>query len=194
MSVDDADEHGRRLILHARDNGAPDERIVAIYAQSKVGRAFFDLWNLAMGPTDLPLRLKELVRLQMSVSHECGYCTSVRSKAAAAEGVTEELIAEMLDFEHSDHFSDAERCALWFAKLYKFHPDRLRDDAVWDALHAQFSDAQIVELGVLLTLMNGGSDFAKSLDLVSWSEVCELNPHLARVMKRIAVREAATGT
>ncbi len=182
---------GRDLLEYAKQNGAPDHRIVGIYAHGIVGEAFFEFWNKLMGPTDLPLRLKELMRLQTSISHECGYCTSVRSKAAAAEGVDEDLIAEMLDFEFSDAFSEQEKAALRFSKTYKQGPGRLKQDAVWDDLNAHFNAAQIVELGVFCGIMNGGSPFAAALNIVSWDEVCAINPKMQSVLKRMRDREPA---
>jgi AhpD family alkylhydroperoxidase len=175
----------RALIENAKVAGAPDHRVISIYARTPMGVAFFEFWNRLMGEsTALSLRLKELVRLRISVGKECGYCTSVRSNAAKAEGVDEALIAEMLDYEFSDRFTEQERLALWFADVYREDSTIIDDDEVWAKLKARFTDEQIIELGIFVGLNVGGSGFAKALKIVTWEEACELTPELQTVLKR----------
>ena len=38
----------------------------------------------------LPHKLKEMCRIKISVAHQCGYCSTVRSNVAKAEGLSEE--------------------------------------------------------------------------------------------------------
>jgi AhpD family alkylhydroperoxidase len=181
----------RVLIDHAKANGAPDHRVVSIYARTPIGVAFFEFWNKLMGETTLPIRLKELVRLRLSVGAACDYCAGMRSRAAKAEGVDEALIAEMLDYEFSDRFSGAERTALWFADLYRTQPASIDDDQVWATLKAHFTDEQIIELGIFVGLNAGGSGFAKALQLLSPTDVCEVTPELQAMLARRQARVAA---
>ncbi len=184
----------RNLIAYAQRNGAPDPRIVAIYTRSEAGRAFFEFWNKLMASKALPLRLKELVRLRASVSHECGYCTTVRSAAARDEGVTEDLIAEMFDYEYSDRFTHQERAAMQFIDSYKKDLNFIDDDAVWTELRRHFTDPQIIELNILAQLLSSGSGFVKALQLVSWDEACSLTPEIQAVIRRRKQRETVRQT
>lgn len=179
------------LLDHARREGAPDARVVSIYAHSPVGVAFFQFWNKVMGPSSLPIRIKELVRIYNSAGAECAYCTIVRSESAKAEGVTEDLLAEMMDYRFSDAFDERERAALDFAETYRTAPEDLKQDALWARLRERFSDAEIIELAILCMLTTGGGAFVKALDLASWTEVCELSPKIAEVAARKRAREQA---
>ena len=48
----------------------------------------------------LPHKLKEMCRIRISVAHRCGYCSTVRSHVARAEGLTEDLVNEVLKRGH----------------------------------------------------------------------------------------------
>lgn len=95
--------------------------------------------------------------------------------------MTEALVMELGDYATSPAFSDPERTALAFAAAYRVDPDHLQTDESWAALTAVFSQAQIVELGVLCLLTTGGVPFTKALQLEDWGRVCALHPHLAKV-------------
>lgn len=191
LSPEEMSAEARTLIDKAKLNGTPDHRVISIYARNPLGIAHFEaFFKQVAEPTDLSIRLKELIRLQISVSNECGYCTVMRSTAAEAEGVTEDLVAEMLDFEFSDAFSEAEKVALRFADTYKHRPDELAEDTLWEALKSNFTDSQIIELGLLCGRFVGGSPFVKAMQLVSWAEACEVTPKLQEVLRRKRLREA----
>jgi AhpD family alkylhydroperoxidase len=188
-------EASSALLEHARLTGAPDPAMAAIFVRSAVGIAYLRLWNQLTGVTDLPLRLKELVRIRVAIARECGYCATVRSQAAAAEGVTEDLIAEMLDYEFSDQFSAAEKTALKFADIYKDEPGRVAtDEVLWQELKQFFSEVQIIELCIFLTLNVGGGRLTQAADLVTWEQACELRPKLREVMRRKTERQARQST
>ena len=183
----------RALIAHAEANGAPDSRIVSIYARTPLGVEFFRFWNKLMAPGALSVRLKELVRIFVSVSGECGYCSVVRSAAAQLDGVDEGLVVEMVDFERSELLTAQEKAALRYAAIYRAQPERAADDEVWGDLAAHFDDEQLIELNLLLTLLRGGAPFVKALRLVSWNEVCELKPELQAALQRKSQRDRAAG-
>jgi AhpD family alkylhydroperoxidase len=164
--------------------------MAAIFVRSPVGIAYLRLWNQLTGVTDLPLRLKELIRIQVAIARECGYCATVRSKTAAAEGVTEDLIAEMMDYAFSDQFSAAEKIALKFADIYKDQPARVAtDESLWQELKQHFSEVQIIELCIFLTINVGGGRLTQAADLLTWEQACELQPKLREGMRRKAERQ-----
>jgi AhpD family alkylhydroperoxidase len=43
----------------------------------------------------LPHKLKEMCRIKISVAHQCGYCSTVRSHVAKAEGLTEDMVTHL---------------------------------------------------------------------------------------------------
>ena len=179
----------RDVIAFSQANGAPDARIAAIYARTPLGVDFLGFWSRLMGPGALDVRLKELVRIQVSVSGECGYCSVIRSAAGREVGVNEALVAELVDFARSNVFTPRERAALHFATLYARAPEELLDDAEWDGIAAHFSDEELIELGLVLSLVTGGGTFAKALQVVGWDEVCDLRPEMQRALQRKAERD-----
>jgi AhpD family alkylhydroperoxidase len=176
------------MIESAKRTGAPDPRVVAIMTRSAVGSAWVELWNKVLYEGVLPHKLKEMCRIKISVAHQCGYCSTVRSKVAQAEGLTEDMINDVLgDFQVSGKLSAREKAALHYADLFKQGEHAIDKDEVYAELQKHFSDEEIIELGQLCAQTDGVGKFVKSLNVISWEDACALNPTLAQG----AVSEAA---
>jgi AhpD family alkylhydroperoxidase len=169
------------LIDSAARTGAPDPRVVQIFSRSKVGVAWLEYWNEQLYGGVLPHRLKEMCRIKISVAHQCGYCSTVRSTVAKAEGLTEEMIEDLFAYEDSPHFSDREKAALHYADLFKQGEQAIDRDEVYAELQRHFNDEEIIELALLCAQTDGVGKFTRSLNVLSWEDACELNPSLARV-------------
>ena len=63
--------------------------------RSEVGTAWVECWNKVLYKGLLPHKLKEMCRIKISVAHQCGYCSTVRSNVAKGEGLTEDVINEL---------------------------------------------------------------------------------------------------
>jgi AhpD family alkylhydroperoxidase len=174
----EATETQRLLIETARTNGAPDPLCAQIYARSEAGRNWLRMWNELLNGGILPIPLKELVRLRISMKHLCGYCSTVRSNVAKARGLTEEKISEIKNFETSDLFTARERAALRFAGLFKSGDDAIDSDEVYDDLKKNFNEEEIIELALLCAETDGVGKFARSLQMRTWEEACEMQPTL----------------
>lgn len=173
--VDNAPARLRALLYFAEAEGGPDQRMAKIQGRSEVGLALLEAWRVALFGGILPHKLKELLRIRMSILEECGYCSSVRTTQGGIEGVTDELLLDLPKYETSGLFSPRERVALRYADWFKTGlPD---DGTQLDSLRDHFSEPEIVELGVFCGFMLQGR-FAKSLNVVSWDEACALNPSL----------------
>jgi AhpD family alkylhydroperoxidase len=173
------DPEQRALIASAERTGAPDPRVVRIMVRSKAGMAWVKCWNSVLYEGRLPHKLKEMCRIRISVAHRCGYCSTVRSHVAKAEGLSEELVHELLNDPGSSRLSARERAALEYADLFKSGDEAIDSDAVYQRLRNHFSEAEIIELGMLCAQTVGVGRLVRSLDIVSWQEACELNPALA---------------
>jgi AhpD family alkylhydroperoxidase len=167
------------MIESAKLTGAPDPRVVSIITRSKVGLAWVELWNKVLYEGVLPHKLKEMCRIQISVAHQCGYCSTVRSNVAKAEGLTEDMIGDLSSYETSPHFSGHEKAALRYANLFKQGEHAIDSDEVYQDLQKHFSDEKIIELGQLCAQTDGVGKLVKSLNVVSCEEACEVNPKLA---------------
>lgn len=178
----------RSLIEMAQQRGAPDWRVASIMARnSTAGLGWVEFWAKLLYEGLLPHKLKEMVRIRISVGHQCGYCSTVRSNVAAAEGLTEDLIAELLDYEASGKFSEREKAALRYADLFKAGEHAIDRDEVYAELKRHFSDEEIIELGMMCAQTDGVGRFVKSLNIVSWDEACALDPRLGAVLHEKAL-------
>ena len=170
----------RQMIESAKKTGAPDPRIVSIMTRSPTGVAWVEYWTKLLYGGVLPHKLKEMCRIKISVAHQCGYCSTVRSSVAVTEGLTENLVNEIFIYESSLHFSEREKAALRYAELFKKSDHAIDSDEVYIALQKHFTDEEIIELGLFCAEVDGVGKFAKSMNVISWDEACTLNPQLAQ--------------
>ena len=168
----------RELIESAKRTGAPDPRVVSLMTRSLLGIAWVEYWNKLLYQGVLPHKLKEMCRVKISVAHQCGYCSTVRSNVAKADGLTEDMIGDLFDYAGSTRFSAREKAALHYADLFKQGEHAIDKDQVYADLAKYFTDEEIIELGLFCAEVDGVGKFVKSLNVLSWEEACELNPNL----------------
>src|SRR6185369_3051803 len=120
------DPEARGLIASAERTGAPDPRVVRIMVRSSAGRAWVKCWNSVLYEGRLPHKLKEMCRIRISVAHKCGYCSTVRSNVARAEGLTEDLVDDLL--HEGARLSPREKAALEYADLFKSGDEAIDSD------------------------------------------------------------------
>ena len=178
----------RLLIASAEHNGAPDPLCARIYVRSEAGRNWLRHWNELLNGGVLPVPLKEMCRVLISMKHGCGYCSTVRSRVASESGLTEEKLMATMDFETSPLFDARERAALRFATRFKEGDDAIDSDEVYADLKAHFTEEEIVELGLLCAETDGVGKFARSLRMRTWDEACTIQPLLRA---ETVAREAA---
>jgi AhpD family alkylhydroperoxidase len=173
------------LIESAKRTGAPDPRVVSLMARSPLGIAWVEYWNKLLYQGVLPHKLKEMCRIKISVAHQCGYCSTVRSNVAKSQGLTEETINDLVDYAGSKRLSEREKAALHYADLFKRGEHAIDKDQVYADLAKHFSDEEIIELGLFCAEVDGVGKFVKSLNVMSWEEACELNPKLKADVARV---------
>jgi len=189
----EATETQRLLINTALTNGAPDPLCARIYVRSEAGRNWLRMWSELLNGGILPIPLKEMVRVLISMKHFCGYCSTVRSNIAIDRGLTEEKLLATMDFENNSMFDEREKAALRFATLFKNSDDGIDSDNAYDDLKKCFTEEEIIELALLCAQTDGVGKFARSLKMRTWEEACELQPKLranknAKPAKNVEVR------
>ena len=90
-----------------------------LHEPRKLGIAWVEYWNKLLYQGVLPHKLKEMCRIKISVAHQCGYCSTVRSNVAKAEGLTEDMINDLFADSGSKYFTPREKAALRYADLFK---------------------------------------------------------------------------
>ena len=176
----------RELIKSAKRTGAPDPRVVSLMTRSKLGIAWVEYWNKLLYQGTLPHKLKEMCRIKISVAHQCGYCSTVRSNVAKTEGLTEDMIDDLFDYAGSKRFTEREKAALRYAGLFKEGEQAIDKNEVYTDLAKHFSDEEIIELGLFCAEVDGVGKFVKSLNVLSWEDACELNPKLKAEAAQVA--------
>lgn len=95
--------------------------------------------------------LRWMVAHVSSLSNGCTYCSAHTFKNGADNGVSQEKLDAIWEFETSSIFSDAERSALRIAMTGGQCPSHASaEDMV--TLKTHFSDEQIVEIGAVIAL------------------------------------------
>lgn len=117
-------------------------------------------------------RTKELVRLRLSGLHGCRFCNQGNRHDALDAGIDAASLDALDDYERGP-FDEAEKAALRLAdRLSLTAPKGRLDRALYDALRAHYSDAQILELGLLLGVLSGVAKFLFAFDLVEKETNC----------------------
>jgi AhpD family alkylhydroperoxidase len=153
------------ILEESRVHGTPRLESQAIRAHvPAVLRTFAESWQQVFRDGVLDHRIKELARVFIAKSLECGYCAGQRSHIAAAQGVTERKYDDVIEFRTSDRYDDRERAALRWAEAIAWDP-ALADDDLWADLHRNFSEPELVELGYFIGLTMGQQRFLKTLQV-----------------------------
>jgi alkylhydroperoxidase family enzyme len=89
----------------------------------------------------------------------------------AEQGVTEDMYAHVAEHDHPE-YSEAEKVAIEYAE--RFALDHLAiDDSLFERLHAQFSDADILDLTICIADFLG---FGRVTQVLKLDQECSLDP------------------
>jgi AhpD family alkylhydroperoxidase len=149
----------------SRRYGTPRLESQAIRAHvPDVLRTFNQSWQAVFRDGVLDHAIKELARVFVAKSLDCGYCAGQRSHLGAEAGLTERQFDDVIEFRDSAVLGEREKAALLLAEAIAWDP-ALADDEVWEKLHAHFTEPEIVELGYFIGLTMGQQKFLKTLGI-----------------------------
>lgn len=110
---------------------------------------------------------KELIRLKLSLTNGCFVCNAHNVPAAAAAGYSQAQI-DAMDDDDSPLFTAQERAVLALGRMFAIaNPDPLLSPELYERLSAHFSDAEILELGFVATILSGWTKLIFAYDLVT---------------------------
>lgn len=122
-------------------------------------------------------RTKELVRYRLSTLHGCRFCNQGNRADALAAGISATALDEIDAYESCVEFSAADRAAIALAERLALTAKSAElDEDLYRRLRAHFSDAEILELGVVIGLLSGMARFLFAFDLVEREPGCALAP------------------
>ncbi len=98
-------------------------------------------------------RVKNLVELKGAQMIGCEYCVDLGSQICRNSGCSDDELLALPRYRDSDLFSDREKLALDYAVGVMRTPVDVSDE-LFARMREQFSEAQLVELTALLTVVN----------------------------------------
>ncbi len=107
--------------------------------------AFQHLGAAAMGNGLLPDGLPHMISHVASYGAGCRYCQAHTAGTAERNGLAPEKVAELWNFERSEHFSDAERAALRIAFGSGQSPNAVTDQD-FERAREFYDDAQLAAI------------------------------------------------
>lgn len=149
----------------SRRYGTPRLESQAIRAHvPAVLRCFNQSWQHTFREGVLDHQVKELARVFIAKSLDCGYCAGQRSHLGTQAGLTEREFDDVIEFRRSTRLGPREKAALLLAEAIAWDPT-MADDEVWAQLHEHFTEPEIVELGYFIGTTMGQQKFLKTLDI-----------------------------
>jgi len=132
-----------------------------------LGAAFTESVMAMLQDGELDWVTKELIILKATHRNECQYCVVQHETLSKRLGISEEKIADIGDdrYKTSAHFTDAEKTLMDFTVQIGVDANRVSKD-LWDRLHQDFSEPQIVEAAYVITQYIAISKFGDALGVV----------------------------
>jgi uncharacterized peroxidase-related enzyme len=117
----------------------------------------------------LPKRYLELAIVAVSQMNACDYCVAHHKPFLAVEGISAAGADRVLEYPDHPEFDAVDRLVVEYAIAAWNDPHRLRD-GLFDRLRQHFSEAQIVELTLRITLCGFFNKFNDALRIEEESE------------------------
>ena len=145
------------------------ERERLLMMQPDVAKGMWYFANAVYEKTSLPARLREIARLRVAVANGCGVCLNTRSPKAAAQGLDEEAVQEVMSCSigtppEIEGLTERERLAGEYADRFARNHHSI-DDQFMAVIRNHFSDVEVIELTALCAMTVGNGRFLAVLDI-----------------------------
>lgn len=132
-----------------------------INAYEKGKGAFKALFGLTayLNSSSLEKNLIELIDYRVSQINGCAYCLDMHSKDLRHGGETEQRIYLLSAWRETDLYTPRERAALGWAEAVTELKDREVSDEVFEAARKEFSEEELVDLTLAVTMINTWNRF-----------------------------------
>lgn len=122
---------------------------------------------------NVPRRYIELAIVATSRLNECHYCVAHHKPMLVVEGLSAAGVDHIMDYQDHPEFDEVDRLVVEYTILVTNQAGRIRDE-VFTRLRRHFSEAQIVELTLRITLCGFFNRFNDALQIDE-----EVEAHLA---------------
>ncbi|MGY4315870.1 carboxymuconolactone decarboxylase family protein [Bradyrhizobium sp. JR3.5] len=104
--------------------------------------------------------LIELVKTRASQINGCAYCINMHTEDARKHGETEQRLYLLNAWRESPLYSERERAALAWTEALTLISETHAPDADYEAVRAQFTDSELVNLTTLIGAINAWNRIA----------------------------------
>jgi AhpD family alkylhydroperoxidase len=104
--------------------------------------------------------LGHLVRLRASQINGCAYCVDMHTAEARRDGETDRRLATVVVWRETPFFTDRERAAFEWTEALTLVSQGHVPDTAWEAVKPHFSEAELVDLTLLVSAINAWNRFA----------------------------------
>ncbi|PDT78002.1 carboxymuconolactone decarboxylase family protein [Bradyrhizobium sp. C9] len=104
--------------------------------------------------------LIELVKTRASQINGCAYCINMHTEDARKHGETEQRLYLLNAWRESPLYSERERAALAWTEALTLIAETHAPDADYEAVRAQFTDSELVNLTTLIGAINAWNRIA----------------------------------
>ncbi|GKQ54555.1 AhpD family alkylhydroperoxidase [Bradyrhizobium sp. USDA 4011] len=104
--------------------------------------------------------LIELVKTRASQINGCAYCINMHTEDARKHGETEQRLYLLNAWRESPLYSERERAALAWTEALTLVAETHAPDADYEAVRAQFTDSELVNLTTLIGAINAWNRIA----------------------------------
>lgn len=129
-------------------------RIDYYHASPAATKAMMAL-QVAVNHSGLDHKLMELVKLRASQINGCAYCIDMHTKDALAAGETAQRLFLLDAWREAPFYTERERAALLWTEHLTLVAEKGAPDDVFDEVHAQFNDEELVNLTLAIVAING---------------------------------------
>ena len=105
-------------------------------------------------------KLKALVELRVSQINGCVYCLDVHARRARASGEHQQRLDCIAAWHEYPFFDERERAALAWAEAITHISVNHAPATVYDRVKAHFSEAEVVDLTLIISFMNAWNRLA----------------------------------
>lgn len=108
----------------------------------------------AVRKSGIDTRLLHLVKLRASQINGCAFCIDMHVKEALADGITPQTLHLISVWRESPLFDDRDRAALEWTESVTLVSETGVPDSAFEAVRAEFSEAEIAQLTVAIGTIN----------------------------------------
>ena len=132
--------------------------------QPEYGTVFTEMIMAILKDGVLDWKTKELLILKATQRNQCQYCVVQHESVSDMLGIAEEKIADIDDdkYKTSPHFTEGEKALMDLTVQVGEDANRVSEE-LWERLHANWSEPQIVDAVFVITIYIAVSKFGDAL-------------------------------